>query len=272
MIEKKIKPITPSQRQTILLNKKKLNIKFKNKKLIKGFKRLNGRNNSGKITVQHKGGGHKRLYRYISFNREKNIEGFVLKILYDPNRSANIAYITGKKNTFIIAPDGINIGQYIESSDKAKLNIGNALPLNRLPIGSLIHNISLEPKKKGKLIRSAGTFAQLIQIVDNKYAKIRLSSGELKLILLTCFATLGIVSNSNYKIIKRGKAGRSRWLNKRPIVRGVAKNPVDHPHGGGEGKTSGGRPSVTPKGFITKGLPTRNKKKKKTFIYLNYLE
>jgi large subunit ribosomal protein L2 len=264
MIEKKIKPITSSQRQTILLNKKNLNMKFKNKKLIKGFKRLNGRNNSGKITVQHKGGGHKRLYRYISFNREKNIEGIVSKILYDPNRSANIAYIKNNlKNFFILAVEGIFKGQYIKSSNIAELNIGNALPLNKIPIGSLIHNISLYPKTEGKLIRSAGTFAQLIQIINNKYAKIRLSSGELKLILLKCYATLGIVSNINHKIIKKGKAGRSRWLNKRPIVRGVAKNPVDHPHGGGEGKTSGGRPSVTPKGFITKGLPTRKKNKKK---------
>lgn len=264
MIKKKIKPITSSQRQTILLNKKFLNIKFKNKKLIKGFKRSNGRNNLGKITIQHRGGGHKRLYRLINFNREKNIEGYIINILYDPNRSANIAFIKNNlKNFFILAAEGLLKGQYIKSSINADLNIGNALPLNKIPIGSLIHNISLYPKSKGKLIRSAGTFAQLIQIVDDKYAKIRLSSGELKIILLKCFVTLGIVSNINHKIIKKGKAGRSRWLNKRPIVRGVAKNPIDHPHGGGEGKTSGGRPSVTPKGIITKGLSTRNKKKKK---------
>lgn len=264
MIKKKIKPITSSQRQTILLNKKNLNIKFKNKKLIKGFKKVNGRNNSGKITIQHRGGGHKRLYRLISFNREKNIKGYIINILYDPNRSANIAYIKNNfEKFFILAAEGLLKGQYIESSINAELNIGNALPLKRIPIGSLIHNISLNPKTKGKLIRSAGTFAQLIQIINNKYAKIRLSSGELKIILLKCFVTLGIVSNINYKLIKKGKAGRSKWLNKRPIVRGVAKNPIDHPHGGGEGKTSGGRPSVTPKGIITKGLFTRNKKKKK---------
>lgn len=264
LIEKKIKPVTASQRQTILLNKKYLDKKINNKKLIKGFKKSNGRNNSGKITVQHKGGGHKRLYRLINFNRSKNIEGYVMKILYDPNRSANIAYIKdNKKENFIIAPEGLLKGQYIKSSNNAELFIGNALPINKLPIGSLIHNISLYPKTKGKLIRSAGTFAQLIQKVNDKYAKIRLSSGELKLILLKCYVTLGIVSNGNHKLIKKGKAGRSRWLNKRPYVRGVAKNPVDHPHGGGEGKTSGGRPSVTPKGLITKGLKTRNKKKKK---------
>lgn len=264
MLMKKIKPITPSQRHAILVEKKFLSKKSKYKKLIKGFKRSNGRNNSGKITVQHKGGGHKRLYRLITFNREKNIEGIISKILYDPNRSANIALVKNNKNiNFIIAPEGLKTGQYIKSSEKAELLIGNALPLKKIPIGSLIHNISLYPQMKGKLIRSAGTYAQLIQKIDEKYAKVRLSSGELKEILLKCYATLGIVSNANYKIIKKGKAGRNRWLNKRPIVRGVAKNPVDHPHGGGEGKTSGGRPSVTPKGFITKGLPTRNKKKKK---------
>ena len=263
MIEKKINPLTPSQRQTFLLKKNNLTQKFNIKPLTKGFQRANGRNNQGKITVRHRGGGHKRLYRLINFNRSKNIEGLVTKILYDPNRSANIAYI---KNNFqshlILAPEGLKINQYIKSSSNAELKTGNALPLQNIPIGSLIHNISLYPQSKGKLIRSAGTSAQLIQKIKNKYAKIRLNSGELKLILLTCYATLGIVSNINHKKIKLGKAGRSRWLNKRPSVRGVAKNPVDHPHGGGEGKTSGGRPSVTPKGKITKGKSTRNKKKK----------
>ena len=267
MIEKKIKPITPSQRQTILLKKNNLTKTFKIKNLIKGFKRSNGRNNQGRITVRHRGGGHKRLYRKISFNRSLNINGVVEKILYDPNRSANIALIKNDlKSFFILAPEGLKINQYIESNSTAKLHIGNALPLRNIPIGSLIHNISLRPNSKGQLIRSAGTFAQLIQKINNKYAKIRLSSGQLQLILLNCYATLGIVSNINHKKIKLGKAGRSRWLNKRPKVRGVAKNPVDHPHGGGEGKTSGGRPSVTPQGRITKGKPTRNKKKKKLII------
>jgi large subunit ribosomal protein L2 len=265
MIEKKINPITPSQRQTFLLKKNNLTKTFKIKKLIKGFKRANGKNNQGKITVRHRGGGHKRLYRKISFNRSQNVEGYVTKILYDPNRSANIAYIKNDlQSHLILAPEGLNLNQYIKSSPEAELKVGNALPLKNIPIGSLIHNISLYPNSKGKLIRSAGTSAQLIQKINNKYAKIRLSSGELKLILLSCYATLGIVSNINHKKIKLGKAGRSRWLNRRPKVRGVAKNPVDHPHGGGEGKTSGGRPSVTPQGKITKGKPTRNKKKKKT--------
>ena len=247
MIEKKINPITPSQRQTFLLKKNNLTKTFKIKKLIKGFKRANGKNNQGKITVRHRGGGHKRLYRKISFNRSQNVEGYVTKILYDPNRSANIAYIKNDlQSHLILAPEGLNLNQYIKSSSEAELKVGNALPLKNIPIGSLIHNISLYPNSKGKLIRSAGTSAQLIQKINNKYAKIRLSSGELKLILLSCYATLGIVSNINHKKIKLGKAGRSRWLNRRPKVRGVAKNPVDHPHGGGAGKTAPGRPSVSP--------------------------
>jgi large subunit ribosomal protein L2 len=267
MIEKKINPITPSQRQTFLLKKNNLSKTFKIKELTKGFKRANGRNNQGRITVRHRGGGHKRLYRMINFNRSKNVEGYVSKILYDPNRSANIALIKNDiKNDFILAPEGLKVNQFIKSSPNAELKVGNSLPLKNIPIGSLIHNISLQPKGNGKLIRSAGTSAQLIQKINNKYAKIRLNSGELKLILLSCYATLGIVSNINHKKIKLGKAGRSRWLNRRPSVRGVAKNPVDHPHGGGEGKTSGGRPSVTPQGRITKGQPTRKKNKKKLII------
>ena len=202
-----------------------------------------------------------------SFNRSNNIEGFVKKIIYDPNRSAHIAYIKNNLQKYlIIAPEGLKLNQYIKSSSIAELKIGNALPLKNINIGSLIHNISLYPETKGKLIRSAGTSAQLIQKINNKYAKIRLNSGKMKIVLLSCYATLGIVSNINHNKIKIGKAGRSRWLNKRPIVRGVAKNPVDHPHGGGEGKTSGGRPSVTPQGRITKGKTTTNKKKNKYLL------
>lgn len=160
---------------------------------------------------------------------------------------------------FILAPYNLKINQFIETGSNIEFNVGNSLPLLDIPIGSHIHNISLQPNSKGKLIRSAGTFAELIQKINNKYAKIKLSSGKIKLVLLSCYATLGRVSNIHYNKIKLGKAGRSRWLNKRPKVRGVAKNPVDHPHGGGEGKTSGGRPSVTPKGIITKGKPTKKK-------------
>ena len=240
---------------------------IKDRELIKGFKRANGRNNKGRITVRHRGGGHKRLYRKISFNRSKNIKGNVIEILYDPNRSANIAHIKNdSESNFILATENLKLNQYIESGINVELKTGNALPLKNIPIGSLINNISLNPNSDGKLIRSAGTSAQLIQKINNKYAKIRLNSGELKLILLSCYATLGVISNLNHNKIKLGKAGRSRWLNRRPKVRGVAKNPVDHPHGGGEGKTSGGRPSVSPQGKITKGKPTRNKKKKKLIL------
>lgn len=267
MIQKIIKPITPSQRQTVLFINN-LTKKLFIKKLTKGFQRSNGRNNQGKITVRHRGGGHKRLYRQIKFNRI-NTEGIVKAISYDPNRSANIANIFDPKtnnNFYILAPEGLKVNDKIESGPNSELKIGNAMPLSNIPIGSIIHNISLRPFEKGKLIRSAGTSAQLLQKTENNYAKIRLNSGELRLILLNCYATLGIVSNINHKKIKLGKAGRSRWLNRRPHVRGVAMNPVDHPHGGGEGKTSGGRPSVSPKGIITKGKSTRSKKKTNKFI------
>jgi large subunit ribosomal protein L2 len=267
MIQKKIKPTTPSQRQTVLF-KTNLTKSSPIKTLVKGFQRANGRNHQGKITVRHRGGGHKRSYRLIEFNRN-NVNGIVQAISYDPNRSANIAHvfdIIKNKNYYILSPEGLEINQNIQSGSTSELHIGNALPLRNIPIGSTIHNISLQPFSKGKLIRSAGTSAQLLQKIDNRYAKIRLSSGEQRLILLDCYATLGIVSNIHYKKIKLGKAGRSRWLNKRPHVRGVAMNPVDHPHGGGEGKTSGGRPSVSPQGRITKGKPTRSKNKNNQFI------
>lgn len=231
---------------------------------MKGFQRAHGRNNQGKITVRYKGGGHKRVYRNITFNRTNQmVQGVVRKIMYDPNRSALIASIQNESRThLILCPQGLSMQDYVESSEHAPLKIGNALPLRNIPIGSFIHNISLHAHGRGQLIRSAGTSAQLLQKMKDTYAKIRLSSGEVKQILLSCYATLGVVSNMNHKKINVGKAGRSRWLNRRPHVRGVAKNPIDHPHGGGEGKTSGGRPSVTPKGIITKGKPTRNKKKK----------
>jgi len=260
---KHFKPITPSQRHTVLLNNKHLNAKTNVSRLIKNLKRKQGRNNQGKITVKHRGGGHKRLYRKISFKRNKNIQGFVKGVEYDPNRSSNIALIENQGNFFyILAPENLKVGDWIESGPNAAINIGNSLPLKNIPLGSLIHNISLKPYSGGQLIRSAGTFAQLLQKNHGKYAKVRLISGEQRLIPLECEATLGIVSNVDYKNIKIGKAGRNRWLNKRPKVRGVAKNPIDHPHGGGEGKTSGGRPSVSFTGRITKGKPTVKKKNK----------
>ena len=265
---KHYKPITPSQRQLISLNKKILSKKPYFPKLVHGFLRSFGKNNAGKITSKSRGGGHKRLYRQISFNR-LNVEGIVRSIEYDPNRSANIAAIEGANPNnyfYILAPEGLQIGDKVESNETAEIKLGNALPLANIPIGSVIHNISLQYNTKAKIARSAGTSAQLLQKNLKGFGKIRLSSGEQRWISLKAFATIGIVSNSDHKNQNYGKAGRSRWLNKRPKVRGVAKNPVDHPHGGGEGKTSGGRPSVTPQGWITKGRPTVKKSKKKYII------
>lgn len=262
---KKVKPSTSSLRSTYLLKKNYLDNFFEKKNKTNYFS-SNGKNNHGRITVAHRGGGHKQLYRNVIFNREiSQISGYVKTIVYDPNRTANLAGILIKYNQYlytmeyILAPEGLKKNQYIESSKTADITIGNALPLCSIPIGTLLHNISLKPKKGAKFIRSAGTFAQLTQKIGNRWAKIKLRSGQFRLIPLDCYASIGSVSNFDRKLQKIGKAGRSRWLNKRPHVRGVAKNPVDHPHGGGEGKTSGGRPSVTPKGKITKGKPTRKK-------------
>lgn len=263
---KKKKTINASTRKTFLLKKNQLDNFFdKKKKWMKHSS--NGKNNQGKITVQYRGGGHKQLYRLICFNRNLNkISGFVKTIVYDPQRTANLAGILIKYNSFlyemnyILAPKGIRKNMYISTGITSKLQIGNALPLHYIPIGSVIHNISYQSNFKSQYIRSAGTFGQLLQKISYNFAKIRFRSGILRLIPLHCYATLGIISNIDHKLQKIGKAGRNRWLNKRPHVRGVAKNPVDHPHGGGEGKTSGGRPSVTPKGIITKGKPTKKKK------------
>lgn len=259
---KKFKAVTPSQRHAILLNNKFLSSPQHFPKLIRGWKRANGRNNQGKITTKHRGGGHKRRYRLISFQR-KGVEGYVQSIEYDPNRSANIASIVNAgRSYYILAPANLKVGDWVESHDTSTINNGNSLLLRNIPLGSLIHNISLHPFRGGQLVRSAGTSAQVLQKFNEKYALIRLSSGEQRLILLNCSATLGKVSNEDHKNRNYGKAGRNRWLNKRPHVRGVAMNPVDHPHGGGEGKTSGGRPSVSFKGQITKGQPTVKKKNK----------
>lgn len=256
MILKKINPTSSSSRELILLNKFSLSKQNPVKFNTKGLINCGGRNNLGRITNFHKGGGHKKLYRTIDFLR-KDLTGIVFSIEYDPNRTAHIAsiFLKNKKFRYIIAPKGLKIGDLIKSGSDANIKIGHSLFLDRIPVGSFIHNIGLRPYKKGQIARAAGNYAQLIQ-KNQKYAKIKLRSGEQRLISLKCIATLGIVSNENYNLISLSKAGRSRWLNKRPIVRGVAMNPVDHPHGGGQGKTSGGRPSVTPWGKPTKGQPT----------------
>jgi len=248
--------------------------KFKsNKNLNKGLVKQAGRNNQGKITVYHQGGGHKRLYRFIEFKR-KYKSYIVTSIEYDPNRSAYIAYlsdINNKTNIYIIAPDGLNILDQIIGSkiNISNMFIGDMFPISVIPTGTIIHNIELYPGKGAQLARSAGNYAQVLESFNSKYIRIKLSSGEQRLISKKCNAIIGRVSNVKHKLTNLKKAGRSRWLNKRPTVRGVAMNPIDHPHGGGEGKSSGGRPSVTPWGKPTKGKPTRLKNKNNKFIIVN---
>lgn len=233
------------------------------KSLLEPIKKTAGRNNQGKITVRHHGGGHKRAYRVIDFKRIKDdVPAVVAAVEYDPNRSANIAlvqYADGVK-TYIIAPKGIQVGQKIESGPNADIKVGNALPLANIPVGTVIHNIETKPGKGGQLVRAAGTSAQVLG-QEGKYTLIRLNSGEVRMILSTCRATIGTVGNEQHELVNLGKAGRSRWLGKRPTVRGSVMNPNDHPHGGGEGRAPIGRKSpMTPWGKPALGLKTRNKK------------
>jgi large subunit ribosomal protein L2 len=234
------------------------------KSLLAPLSKKAGRNNQGKITIRHQGGGHKRKYRIIDFKRTKDgIPGRVATIEYDPNRSANIAlinYADGEKR-YIIAPKGLKVDDVITSGPNSDIKIGNSLPLENIPVGTVIHNIELKPGKGGQLVRAAGTEAQLLG-KEEEYVTIRLSSGEMRKILKTCRATVGSVGNGDHELVKIGKAGRSRWLGKRPEVRGVVMNPVDHPHGGGEGRAPIGRKSpMSPWGKPTLGFKTRKKKK-----------
>lgn len=238
------------------------------KSLVVGKKAICGRNNLGRITVRHRGGGHKRKYRIIDFKREKqDIAGVVKTIEYDPNRNAYISlvfYKDGEKR-YILAPKKIKVGDEIVSSQKAEIQIGNCLPLRNIPIGTLVHNVELKPGKGGQISRSAGSSVK-ITAKESSYALVKLKSGEVRKIHLDCNATIGEVGNTAYNLIQWGKAGRSRWKGIRPTVRGVVMNPVDHPHGGGEGKTSGGRHPVTPWGFPTKGAKTRRNKRTNSMI------
>lgn len=230
--------------------------------LIEPKPKTGGRNNYGRITCRHRGGGHKRQFRRIDFKREKiDIPAKVASIEYDPNRSTRIAllhYVDGEKR-YILAPHHLKLGDLVISSDQADIKPGNALPIANIPLGTTIHNIELKPGCGGQMARSAGTYAQLMAKED-KYGQIKLPSGEVRKVLLTCRATIGQCGHLLHESISLGKAGRKRWLGKRPKVRGVAMNPVDHPHGGGEGKSSGGRHPVTPWGVPTKGYKTRKKK------------
>lgn len=232
------------------------------KKKIRGVKNNAGKNHTGRLTVYHKGGGHKKRYRNIDFNRSMVSEGILINIEYDPNRNSYIGAIYNyalSKYFYILLPKNLKIGDVIKSGTISENKLGHSVKLSNIPIGSYLHNIALKKNSKGVLTRSAGTFSLLIEKLSN-YARIKLSSGEHRLIPNYCYATLGTVSNENFFLRKIKKAGRSRWLNKRPIVRGVAMNPVDHPHGGGEGKTSGGKVKRTPWGKPTLGKKTSNSK------------
>jgi large subunit ribosomal protein L2 len=238
------------------------------KSLLVSLTKSGGRNSNGRITSRHKGGGHKQKYRIIDFRRDKrSIPATVASIEYDPNRSARIAllnYADGEKR-YILAPLDLKVGDVVISGPEADIKPGNSLPLRSIPLGTVIHNIELKIGKGAQLARSAGTFAQLMS-KEGKYSQVKLPSGEVRLVLQDCYATIGQVGNTDHENINIGKAGRSRWLGKRPKVRGVAMNPVDHPHGGGEGRTSGGRHPVTPWGIPTKGYKTRTNKTSDRFI------
>ncbi len=264
MALKNFKPTTPGQRNLVLVDRSELWKGKPERALTEGLRKKGGRNNAGRITARRIGGGHKRRYRTIDFRRQKfDVAGTVERIEYDPNRTAFIALIeySDGERAYILAPQRLSIGdKVISSANSADIKPGNAMPLANMPVGTIIHNVEMKPGKGGQISRSAGTYVQLIG-KDQGYAQLRLASGELRLVRGECMATVGAVSNPDQKNIKLGKAGRSRWLGKRPSVRGVAMNPIDHPHGGGEGRTSGGRHPVTPWGKPTKGKRTRSNKK-----------
>lgn len=263
MALKTYKPTTPSQRNLVTVDRSGLYKGKPEKSLTEGLRKNGGRNNTGRITARRIGGGHKRRYRIIDFKRNKfDVVGTVERLEYDPNRTAFIALIAyedGEK-AYIIAPQRLTEGDKVVSGKDVDIKPGNALPLANIPVGTIIHNIEMKPGKGAQIARSAGTYVQLVG-KDQGFAQLRLISGELRMVRSECMATIGAVSNPDQKNIKIGKAGRNRWLGKRPSVRGVAMNPVDHPHGGGEGRTSGGRHPVTPWGKPTKGKRTRKNKK-----------
>ncbi|WP_040256136.1 50S ribosomal protein L2 [Rickettsia hoogstraalii] len=268
MALKKFNPITPSLRELVQVDKTSLWKGRPLKSLTKGISKTGGRNNQGRITSWHRGGGHKKLYRIIDFKRNKiDISAIVERIEYDPNRTAFIALIKYEDGeySYILAPQKLSVGDRVISSQDADIKIGNCLPLKFIPIGTTLHNVEMKVGKGGQIARSAGTSVDLVG-KDSGYAQIKLRSGEFRLVPLDCKATIGSISNPDQKNINLGKAGRNRWLGWRPHVRGVAMNPVDHPHGGGEGKTSGGRHPVTPWGFPTKGKKTRKNKRTSKFI------
>jgi len=269
MALKHYKPNTPGMRGLVLVDRKDLHKGDPVKTLTEGLTKKGGRNNHGRITARRIGGGHKRLYRIIDFKRREKwgMPGTVQRIEYDPNRTAFIALIkyTDGDLAYIIAPQRLKEGDKVIADDKVDVKPGNCMPMSAIPIGTIIHNIEMKPGKGAQIARSAGTYAQLVGR-DHGYAQLKLTSGELRAVRAECVATIGAVSNPDQQNIKLGKAGRKRWLGKRPSVRGVVMNPVDHPHGGGEGRTSGGRHPVTPWGKPTKGKRTRSNKSTDKYI------
>ena len=263
MALKTYNPTTSGRRGLVLVDRAGLWKGKPEKSLTEGLRNKGGRNNNGRITARRRGGGHKRRYRIIDFKRLKHdVEATVLRLEYDPNRTAFIALIkyADGELSYILAPQRLREGDKIISGDTVDIKPGNAMPMQNIPVGTIIHNVEMKVGKGGQIARSAGTYAQIIG-KDQGYAQLRLNSGELRMVRAECMATIGAVSNPDQQNIKLGKAGRKRWLGKRPSVRGVAMNPIDHPHGGGEGRTSGGRHPVTPWGKPTKGKRTRSNKK-----------
>ncbi|MBW8332001.1 MAG: 50S ribosomal protein L2 [Prolixibacteraceae bacterium] len=262
MAVRKLNPVTPGQRHKIIGAFDTITASTPEKSLLKPMTRSGGRNSQGRMTMRYIGGGHKRKYRFIDFKRDKDgIAAVVDSIQYDPNRTSRIAllvYPDGEKR-YMLAPNGLKVGQKVETGTGVAPEIGNTLPLSDIPLGTLVHNIELHPSQGGVMARSAGTYAQLTSR-EGKYAIVKLPSGESRMVLVTCRATVGIVGNTEHNLERSGKAGRSRWLGRRPRVRGVAMNPVDHPMGGGEGRSSGGHPRSR-KGLLAKGFKTRSLKK-----------
>ncbi len=268
MAMKHYKPTSPGHRQLVIVDRSGLWKGKPVKRLTEGLHSSGGRNNAGRITNDHRGGGHKRAYRKIDFKRRKwDVEGTIERIEYDPNRSAHIALINyaDGEQAYILAPQRVGAGDKVIAAARADIKPGNAMPLNTIPIGTIVHNVEMKPEKGGQIARSAGNYAQLVGR-DGPYAIMRLNSGEQRLIHGNCMATIGAVSNPDNGNINLGKAGRKRWLGRRPHVRGVAMNPIDHPHGGGEGRSSGGRHPVTPWGKPTKGKRTRSNRVSDKFI------
>ncbi|MCE1188913.1 MAG: 50S ribosomal protein L2 [Ignavibacteria bacterium] len=266
MAIKTLKPTTPGRRYMTLPAFEEITKSTPEKSLVKKITKSGGRNNLGRVTSRHRGGGHKRQYRVIDFKRNKlGVPAVVQSIEYDPNRTARIAllfYKDGEKR-YILAPDGLKVGATVVSGPGSDIRVGNSLPLSEIPLGSFIHNVELKPGKGGQLGRSAGCSLQIVAR-DGKFAQCRMPSGEVRMIRVECYATYGVIGNSDHENISIGKAGRNRWLGKRSHSRGVAMNPVDHPMGGGEGKTSGGGHPVSPWGQKAKGLKTRKPKKEST--------